>query len=66
MRIIVSLLLFGAVLLNAGYITPSLQAVLDTLSPGNKTWISVHLKERPNLARFPQKAYAEKIAHDNK
>ena len=33
--------------------------------PGNKTWISVHLKERPNLARFPQRAYAEKIAHLN-
>ncbi|MEO0137997.1 MAG: hypothetical protein ABIL40_11160 [candidate division WOR-3 bacterium] len=66
MRIIVSLLLFGATIITAGYITPPLQAVLDTLSPGNKTWISVHLKERPNLARFPQRAYAEKIAHDNK
>jgi len=50
-------------ILNAGYITPPLQAVLDTLSPGNKTWVSVHLKESPNLARFPQRAYAEKIAY---
>uniref|UniRef100_A0A7V1EHQ4 Uncharacterized protein n=1 Tax=candidate division WOR-3 bacterium TaxID=2052148 RepID=A0A7V1EHQ4_UNCW3 len=37
--------------------------MLDTLSPGNKTWVSVHLREKPNLARFPQKAYAEKIAY---
>ncbi len=49
--------------MNAGYITPPLQAVLDTLSPGKKIWVSVHLKERPNLARLPQKAYAEKIGH---
>ncbi|MEO0143090.1 MAG: hypothetical protein ABIL15_07040 [candidate division WOR-3 bacterium] len=66
MKNIISLFLFGATIISAGYITPPLQAVLDTLSPGNKTWISVHLKERPNLARFPQKAYAEKIAHNNK
>ncbi len=63
MRTIVSLFLLGVTILSAGYITPPLQAVLDTLSPGNKTWVSVHLKERPNLARFPQRAYAEKIAY---
>jgi len=63
MKIIVSLLLLGVTILHAGYITPPLQAVLDTLSPGNKTWVSVHLTEKPNLARFPQKAYAEKITH---
>jgi len=27
------------------------------------TWVSVHLAEKPNLARFSQKAFAEKIAH---
>ncbi len=63
MRTIVSLFLLGVTILSAGYITPPLQAVLDTLSPGNKTWVSVHLKEKPNLARFPQRAYAEKIAY---
>jgi len=57
------MLLAGANLLSAGYITPSLQAVLDTLSPGNKTLVSVHLVQRSNLARFPQKAYAEKVAY---
>jgi bacillopeptidase F len=62
-KAIILMLLFGAGLLVAGYITPSLQAVLDTLSPGNKTWVSVHLREKPDLARFPQKAYAEKIAY---
>jgi Tfp pilus assembly protein PilV len=60
-KAIISMLLFGAGLLVAGYITPSLQVVLDTLSPGNKTWVSVHLMEKPNLARCPQRAYADKI-----
>jgi hypothetical protein len=62
-KAIISMLLFGAGLLGAGYITPSLQAVLDTLSPGNKVRVYVHLIEKPNLSRFSQKAYKEKIAY---
>jgi hypothetical protein len=62
-KIILSVLLLGAAVLNAGYITPPLQAVLDTLSPGNKTSVCVHLNERPNLSRFPLKAHTKKIVY---
>ncbi|OGC40525.1 hypothetical protein A2Y85_01370 [candidate division WOR-3 bacterium RBG_13_43_14] len=62
-KIVLLSLFLGVTVLNAGYITSPLQAVLDTLSSGNKTWVSVHLVEKPNLTRFPQKAYAQKIAH---
>jgi hypothetical protein len=45
-KAIILMLLFGAGLLGAGYITPSLQAVLDTLSPGNKTWVKCPFKRK--------------------
>lgn len=62
-KIIPLILLLGVVISHAGYITPPLQAVLDTLSPGNKTPVCVHLLEKPNLSKFPQKAYTDKIAY---
>ena len=63
MKVVISLLFLVVTMLNAGYITPPLQAVLDTLSPGNKTIVCVHLVEKPSLSRFQQKAYAQKIAY---
>jgi len=62
-KLILLMLLLGATVLNAGYITPPLQAVLDTLSPKAKTRVCVHLVEKPNLSRFPQKAYTAKIKY---
>lgn len=60
---IIILMMIGVGYLGAGWITPSLESILDTLSQGKKIWVSVHLKEKPNLEKFPKKAYAQKIAY---
>jgi len=46
----------------AGYITPQLQSVLDTLSVGRKTKVNVHLTAKPDLSRFAHRDYDGKIA----
>src|SRR4030042_5712263 len=63
MKVVLAVLLLGVSVLNAGYITPPLQAVLDTLSSSNKVRVDVHLNEKPDLTRFLQKDNTGKIAY---
>lgn len=46
----------------AGYLTPQLESILDTLSVGRKTKVYVHLAAKPDLSRFAHRDCAGKIA----